>query len=219
VTTLHRLDITRTTSVMASTLYSAGWKIASAVEGQPSVDWLVADIAPEDRQRVLAHAFALQVERVLHSGTGHVDHIGNMAYAVWQSIDADRVRRPMPTYDMSLDSACGAAARRFQELDRRLALHRLALPRPVRNRYEHLVVLAVRPTHRGQGLGGRLLRHRLDQCDEQGRPVLAPIATGAVSWLGRFGFSELPDAQTSDPALDSGPDDLLISPLWRPAPQ
>lgn len=216
---LHeRLTIASTTRADLTTLWNAAWTIASAVDDQPWVDQLVADIEPnnrENRERVLRGALTVQLERVLYGGNGTVTHLGNIAYAVWLTIDPDRPRRPMPNYDLSLSITCGAATPRFRELDRRLDLHH-----PATDRYERLVVFAVRPRHQGAGLGERLVRDRLARCDEQGLPVFAPITNGdAVSWFERFGFRTLRGDQTSDPVPGSGLEDLVVSPLWRPAPQ
>ncbi|RZQ60443.1 GNAT family N-acetyltransferase [Amycolatopsis suaedae] len=73
----------------------------------------------------------------------------------------------------------------------------------------YLVALGVHPDHRGRGLGGAVLRHRLAEADSRGEPVyLEASSTRNRPLYERHGF-----VQTGDPI--QFPDGPEIYPMWR----
>ncbi|QSB04559.1 GNAT family N-acetyltransferase [Natronoglycomyces albus] len=73
----------------------------------------------------------------------------------------------------------------------------------------YLQSIAVAPTHRGQGVGGALLRHRLENADHDHQPVYLEASTRRSKALyERHGFTAMGSVVT----LPEGPQ---LQPMWR----
>ena len=107
------------------------------------------------------------------------------AYAKWVPIIG---REPVP---MTADYALAIRTHRFDLLEQKGAL--LALIKTI-TRPDHLWIenLAVSPTHHGQGLGRRLLRHAEDVARSLGHPAIKLLTNrefaGNVEFYERAGF-------------------------------
>ncbi|MFW5686056.1 MAG: GNAT family N-acetyltransferase [Spirochaetota bacterium] len=87
---------------------------------------------------------------------------------------------------------------------------------PIRDRQEHmrdvpyayLQVIGVSPAHQGRGVGGRLLRHVIEDCDARNRALYLETETESnVGFYERFGFRLLKRIVLPDVGL----------PLWEMA--
>ncbi|MFC6092609.1 GNAT family N-acetyltransferase [Saccharothrix lopnurensis] len=76
----------------------------------------------------------------------------------------------------------------------------------------YLASMGVLPRHRGRGVGGAILRHRLARADADGQPVYLEASTPRSAELyARHGFRPL------GPHIDLPPDGPRLRPMWRGA--
>jgi GNAT superfamily N-acetyltransferase len=160
--------------------------------------WLVPD--PAERGRILAGYFRIMVEHAMVFGAVHTtaDQVG---VAVWLPVPGPQVAG----YEQSLRLACGGCADRFRALD--AAMH---TTHPAGPPHDHLVFLAVHPTHQGQGIGGALLRHHHENLD--GIALSSYLEAGSSDscrLYGRHGY-----APVAEPFAPPGCQARLY-PMWR----
>jgi GNAT superfamily N-acetyltransferase len=161
--------------------------------------WLVPD--PDHRHRVLYRHFRLLVEHALCHGRVLIS-TGRSATAIW--LPRDRPLPQIPDYPQRLQAACGRYAERFRELDALFDKHHPT------HAHHHLALLAVLPSHQGQGLGTALLGRYHRMLDRIGMPAYLQAASPAARTLYlRHGYTD-----HGDP-IDLPDSPTRLWPMWR----
>ncbi|HKX24253.1 MAG TPA: GNAT family N-acetyltransferase [Candidatus Saccharimonadales bacterium] len=163
-------------------------------------NWLIPD--RPTRRTVYAEYFRIFAEFFLMHG--QVDATEDVdAVALWWPV-GDYIDMPIPDYDERLAKITGDAVGRFVMLDMTMHVHH-----PQFRPHHYLAFLAVQPDCQGQGIGGALLQHRLEQLDKEGVPAYLE-ATGIQTrtLYEHFGFR-----MTFPLDMPNGP---TLVPMWRP---
>lgn len=173
--------------------------LTAAFFDDPVLAWCYPDL--DRRSRILPEFFRLIVDAYLpHDGvyttTGHV------SAAVWVPPSADVDEEKLGS---DVEGISGTDAERIYTL---LELIEARHPRQVDHQY--LFALGTRPDWQSLGIGSRMLRAVLTDCDDDGMPAYLEATTERNMRLyERHGF-EVTDVL----ALPDGPD---IWCMWRPA--
>jgi len=175
--------------------------IAEAFAGLAVVGWLVPDLDPDMRRRVLAADFGIFVEHAFAHGQVHATP-DLAAVALWFPFDGEPVPEP-DDYQRRLADAVGEWADRFSVLDALFEAHHPSEP------HHHLAFLAVRPECQGSGLGSALLRHHHARLDHAGIPAyLEASSPGSRDLYLRHGYRLRGEPFTV-------PDGTPFWPMWR----
>lgn len=173
--------------------------LADTFYGGDLAGWLIPD--PDERRRVYPDYFRIFAEWFLVHG--HVDVTAERdAVALWMPV-GDRLVMDIADYDERLAKVCGTAIGRFVLLDAATDAHH-----PTGRPHEYLAFLAVAPARQGHGLGGALLRHRLNVLDRANTAAYLE-ATGDRNrrLYARHGFRA-----TYQAPIIGGPS---LYPMWR----
>lgn len=138
--------------------------VAAAFHPLDAAVWQIGD--DEVRRAVFPGYFQAYLDLALRDGVIEVTE-DRTALAAWvreDSAHAPAPQRPAPHVAAMLGPVW---AERIYEFD---CLLHAALPAPGRT-FEHLAVLATRPSLQGKGLGSVLLEHRLAYLDQAGIPA------------------------------------------------
>lgn len=142
----------------------------------------------------------------LPRGFGH--RCGDVAGTLWlpPGVKKDYGLRATLTIAAHLLGRGGPGAAR-----RGLLIDRLMLERKPKEPHYYLFAIAARPSHQGQGLGGRLMREALTRIDADGMPAyLENSKPGNIGFYQRHGFELLDEVRASAEAPP-----LFL--MWRPA--
>jgi predicted N-acetyltransferase YhbS len=178
---------------------AAGRLIAASFQQLAVSAWLTDDDA--DRERIMGVQFGWFAEHALRYGA--VDAVGDDAVAVWFD---NTVEAPwIDGYEERLAELAGPHVARFALLDETFAAHH-----PHGRPHWHLALLAVRPGRQSTGLGGQLLRRRLERLDAAGVAAYLEASTeGSRALYLRHGFEPLGEAYH----LPGGGPPMF--PMWR----
>lgn len=156
--------------------------VADAFDHLEVIDWLVPEL---DRRWPVSRAwYRVYAEHAIR-GAGQVvltdDHT---ACAVW--FDRTGPVTEPDDYGQRLAALAGNHLDRFQHLDAQMDNHHPTTP------HRHLLFLAVRPGHWGQGLGSHLMNHTHAQLDAQGIPAYLEATNGDNARLyRRHGYTNM----------------------------
>jgi len=176
--------------------------IADAFHPLPVTRWLVTD--PVDRRQIMPNNFQLVVDHAIEHGTVHTtDRLD--AVAVWFS-NAPTGVPAIPEYDERLLTVCREYTENFRVLDETFdRMHPIGPP------HEYLALLAVAPGQQSRGLGGRLLRARLDELDRAGVPAyLEASSPRSRRFYLRHGYVD-----RGLPFTTPGGPESAFWPMWR----
>lgn len=176
--------------------------IAVAFDPLASSAWLVPD--SRERQRMFPPYCRLHVEQALFRGTVEVTR-DRSAVALWFPVPLAGMPA-LERYDERLADITGPHIERFRAFDRAMGTRH-----PHRVQHEYLGVLAVHPTHQGQGRGSALLRHRHQQLDRETPPTPAYLEANdlrARALYLKHGYRDLGEPIE----LPDGPS---LYPMWR----
>jgi GNAT superfamily N-acetyltransferase len=183
--------------------------LASAFMADPVSCWIFPD--PEQRARLHPGFFRIFVDLVLAEGQAYTtdDHAG---VAMWLDVDATEPATE-PVTDPGGDpnalralfaAACEDRAEQFFILD-----DLFTSAHPHQESHAYLAFVGVLPHRQGQGVGGALVRSRLDRLDEAGRPAYLEASSPRNAALyERLGFAHMGLPLT----LPEGPS---LYPMWR----
>jgi ribosomal protein S18 acetylase RimI-like enzyme len=159
-----------------------------------------------DRRRLHPRFMRIFVDLALRTGIVETT-VDLTAAALWLHIDPDHAASDEDSqhHRRMRESVGEPAASRFATLDALMANHH-----PVEEAHAYLAFLAVAPERQGQGLGGRLVGHRLERFDASATPAYLEASSPRNARLyRRLGF--IPRTPTLD--LPAGPS---LYPMWRP---
>lgn len=193
----------------AGDLGRLGGLIGSAFADLSAVRWLIPG---EHAERLSVFTRWAELHALDALTRGHVDVLTDhddgperpLAVAVWFT---NPHAAPPPDYDQQLQHAVGRA-----HLDRSRTLNTvMADAHPGGLHHHHLLLLAVDPTHQGQGYGSKLLAHHHRLLDDAGIPAYLEAASPAGARLyQRHGYQHI-GAPLTLPG-HTGPD---LWPMWR----
>lgn len=162
--------------------------------------WLIPD--PHERAAIYPSYFGLLLDGFLAQPNVRIEVAGSFrGVAIWIEVTT-RFSLPIPEYEQRLAACCDPHTHRFAALDAAMEHHHPLGP------HEYLAYLAVVPKHQGQGIGSRLLRHRLTRLDAAGRTTYLD-ATGDrnAALYRRHGFRDLAQIQIGD--------EVALHPMYR----
>jgi GNAT superfamily N-acetyltransferase len=173
--------------------------ISDAFFDLPQSRWLISD--PVVRREIFPLYFRLHVAHALANGIVQTT-TSRSAAALWLPSTAGQ---PVG-YDVRLSAVTGPWAYRFRAFDATLDQHH-----PTGTRHHWLAMLAVRPTHQGQGIGSALLGAYHERPDAHGIPAYLEAATRrSIPLYQRHGYELRSNAPFYLP--DGGP---AFWPMWR----
>ncbi|GAA4243155.1 GNAT family N-acetyltransferase [Dactylosporangium darangshiense] len=175
--------------------------LAEAFHDGDLAEWLVPD--PDERAAIYGGYFALVLDGFVAQPNVRIEvYDAFRGVAIWAA-NQTRFSLPIPDYPRRLATCCHPRTHRFEALDAAMDAHHPVGP------HEYLAYLAVPPKHQGQGIGSRLLQHRLARLDAAGR-VAYLEATGErnVALYRRHGFQLLRPVPLGD--------DVALYPMHRP---
>jgi ribosomal protein S18 acetylase RimI-like enzyme len=177
--------------------------MSEAFMHDPLSSWIFPD--PAQRAHLHPWFFRYFVEMTLVNGLAYISG-GHTGVTLWFDINgdsADAAADDVHAYmNRVLDSAC---ADRFFTLDELMRQNH-----PHERNHAYLAFAAVSADYQGQGVGGRLIRHRLAELDAAGTPAYLEASCARNARLyERLGFTLIA------PAIDL-PDGPTIYPMWRP---
>jgi ribosomal protein S18 acetylase RimI-like enzyme len=178
--------------------------MSEAFMHDPLSSWIFPD--PAQRAHLHPRFFRYFVELTLVNGLAYISG-GHIGVTLWFDINGDDTAGiaadEMHAYmNRELDSAC---TDRFFTLDELMRQNH-----PHDRQHAYLAFAAVSANHQGQGIGGRLIRHRLAELDAAGTPAYLEASCARNARLyERLGFTLIA------PAIGL-PDGPTIYPMWRP---
>jgi GNAT superfamily N-acetyltransferase len=180
--------------------------MARAFYDEPPFIWMLPDPATRLKRARQFFATLTRGEALAHGGVDVARTGSQIAGAAiwlppgyWTPGTAEQLRT-LPGFARAFGRRLGAAAALATAMAR-------AHPREP---HWYLYAIGVDPARQGTGLGGALLRSRLDQCDRDGLPAYLESSKAAnVPLYQHFGFQP-----TGNPELPEGAPPLTA--MWRP---
>ena len=168
----------------------------------PFFQWTIE--SPEQRAQVTKEFFKVHMDLGLKKGTVNIAEckdMGVVGAAIWcpkGALDTEANSR--------LQKSAGKHAPRFQLLIDTFQEHY-----PPAATFEHLMWISVDPNCHGRGVGGKLLRHRLNELDQKGIPAYLEATTrqSARGAYERAGFQPIGDPIRLPRGVEAFP-------MWRP---
>jgi len=179
--------------------------MADAFDNDPVSQW----IFPDAEQRRAAHPsfFGAFVEQVIAEGLA-LTTTDLAGVTLWLTVDPAAHADPAEAEQLHQhmrDAIGDGPAERFAILDATMNRQH-----PSTEIHAYLPFIAIAPDRQGQGIGRRLLSHRLEQLDADGTPAYLEASNLRNAALyKRLGFDHL------SPTLDM-PGGPSLYPMWRP---
>ena len=183
-------------------IYTVAGIVTDAFENLDVISFLVPD---ESRRRTVSRDwYRLYIAHAIRGAGQVVMTADATAAAVW----FDRTTKPIgpDDYDKNLAEITGDDLPRFQHLDAQMNAYHPT------DEHWHLLFLAVRPAHWGQGLGSALMDHTHSRLDGEHTPAYLEATSEQNRRLyRRHGYNDM-----APPTIAVSGDTVLYR-MWRPA--